>query len=788
MSKTINLGRVTAYADAVAAGYTGTREQFANDLANAANYAAEAGDAAETATEAATTASTAAETATDKAEEASADAEQAHADAQAILVAKETAVAAANTASSKAGEAANSAQQAAASETAAAGSATTASNAATSATASKNAAAASETNAANSASQASQTLTNVNQAGATQVAAIQAKGTEVLNSIPADYTELSNDVDDLKSDLNAVKEVTVTEESETVTENIFPSLTWTDNKYMALNGTVYSGAGYRYSNKISVSAGNVFAFANQNFGFGWICAFNGDTAVSELGQQGRNSYTVPQGIDGIVITENISRGEAAINWTHEVISYVNILSERMGVAESHINDIQTSLTPSEYIDNVPVDTVPVFTTGAIDQNGNVYSSSDYQSFQYTQKIPITSGATIETLNALGNKVGMRWICAYNGSTAVPASGTNTNPTSFTVNGNIDSVVVTCAIASAAVVVKVTTPTEKTAYFANAKPIPIGFMTNNGALSDGDALYLPKTNVKNENVLLFNANITTFDSVKIGKQSNTYVVVDDTNITLHNTGNPDTYIIPHGLTIGHNITVMIQTESSLDASLIRVSSDGVTFDYTTPARRFVMDDGTPYAISVGSTFTECVFVWTSRNISAPIWIFGDSYLSYWDTNWTKFLIDDGYVKNCMLNGFAGESSARDYESLVNLLAITTPKIVVWCLGMNDPDTDSAVNASWKTYYDKVVNLQKEYGFELVLYTVPTTPTMNNKFKDAIVRESGYRYVEADKAVRINDNGDWITGALLSDNVHPSAIGGNIIYNRILADLPEIMVNW
>ena len=203
MSKKINLGRVTAYADAVAAGYTGTREQFANDLANAANYAAEAGDAAETATEAATTASTAAGTATEKAEEASADAEQAHADAQAILGAKETAVAAAATASSKAGEAANSAQQAAASETAAAGSATTASNAATSATASKNAAATSETNAANSASQAAQTLTNVNQAGATQVAAIQAKGTEVLNSIPADYTKLSNDVDDLKSDLNS---------------------------------------------------------------------------------------------------------------------------------------------------------------------------------------------------------------------------------------------------------------------------------------------------------------------------------------------------------------------------------------------------------------------------------------------------------------------------------------------------------------------------------------------------------------------------------------------------------
>ena len=244
MSKTINLGRVTAYADAVAAGYTGTREQFANDLANAANYAAEAGDAAETATEAATTASTAAETATTKAEEASADAEQAHADAQAILGAKETAVAAASTASSKAGEAANSAQQAAASETAAAGSATTASNAATSATASKNAAATSETNAANSANAAAQTLTNVNQAGATQVAAIQAKGTEVLNSIPADYTELSNDVDDLKSDLDDITSVITS-------ENVFDqaNATITSGKYLNYtNGNEGTNEDYCYVN------------------------------------------------------------------------------------------------------------------------------------------------------------------------------------------------------------------------------------------------------------------------------------------------------------------------------------------------------------------------------------------------------------------------------------------------------------------------------------------------------------------------------------------------------------
>ncbi len=48
---------------------------------------------------------------------------------------------------------------------------------------------------------------NVNTAGQTQVSAVQTKGEEVLNSIPADYTALSEDVDDLKSEMTSKAEV-----------------------------------------------------------------------------------------------------------------------------------------------------------------------------------------------------------------------------------------------------------------------------------------------------------------------------------------------------------------------------------------------------------------------------------------------------------------------------------------------------------------------------------------------------------------------------------------------------
>lgn len=122
---------------------------------------------------------------------------------------------------------------------------------------------------------------------------------------------------------------------------------------------------------------------------------------------------------------------------------------------------------------------------------------------------------------------------------------------------------------------------------------------------------------------------------------------------------------------------------------------------------------------------------------------------------------------------------------NELKLATPKILVWCLGMNDPDTEDAVNAQWEMCYNQVKEICEYRGIELVLYATPTTPTMNNRNKNAIVMASGYRYVDVDGLLRINDNGDWISGALATDNVHPTALGAKIIYHKFLSDLPEIM---
>lgn len=149
MSTTYSAGIATAYGAAVRGGYTGTYEEWCALMADYANVGQRAEQAATAAAASASAASTSATNAAASASAASQDAT--------------TASTAASTATTKA---------------------TTAAASATNAAASEAAAATSETNAASS---------------ATAAAASEAAARAVEESIPEDYTTLSNDVDDLKA-------------------------------------------------------------------------------------------------------------------------------------------------------------------------------------------------------------------------------------------------------------------------------------------------------------------------------------------------------------------------------------------------------------------------------------------------------------------------------------------------------------------------------------------------------------------------------------------------------------
>ena len=357
--------------------------------------------------------------------------------------------------------------------------------------------------------------------------------------------------------------------------------------------------------------------------------------------------------------------------------------------------------------------------------------------------------------------------------------------------------------------------DKWTFITGGNSSKTGVYTKRGNIASGDTWNIVQNCVKHGQRLMFSGMITTFDTISIGHgtisdHEGSWVEVDDTNLYVHfvnspgseQSGYPKTYA--HGLTIENNIQIEVVQKNAVTAK-VRITSNG--YVYETPADvTWFGSSGNIYMTSTAA-LTNCSFGWTSSQIDTGLWLFGDSYFSLVDNKrWTYYLFQNGYT-NFMLDGRPGEGSASALEDLQQLLTISTPKIIVWCMGMNDPDSQSAVNATWKSTLDSVIEICQQKNIELILSTIPTvvggynpdTQSYNlgiHKFKDAIVRESGYRYIDFASAVGANENtGEWFNNGEPDDmlegygeqsgRVHPTVYGAKALYAQAIADCPELV---
>jgi hypothetical protein len=334
------------------------------------------------------------------------------------------------------------------------------------------------------------------------------------------------------------------------------------------------------------------------------------------------------------------------------------------------------------------------------------------------------------------------------------------------------------------------------------------------MDDGDTLELPKNAIKNRKGISFTAKIASWDSqsvLSVGHGHNDYagywLEIDDTNIVVHSyyTSASVVATIPHGLTIVNNIQVKIwkNWESTAHISLC---SNGIVF---TTTASWLGDNGKIWAKIDDGSLTKCTLGWCSDALTYDNWLFGDSYFNLGASNrWTSYLNTDGHKRN-LLNAYPGEASANAMIDLQNLLEIATPKRIIWCQGMNNGDSSNAVNADWKDAYDTLVELCEAKNIDLVLATIPTvvgkissasdtTKIIKHSYKNAIVRASGYRFIDFESVVGADPaTGLWYgttaqdivdetgNGMLSSDGLHPTAKGALALYYQACADCPEIM---
>lgn len=324
-----------------------------------------------------------------------------------------------------------------------------------------------------------------------------------------------------------------------------------------------------------------------------------------------------------------------------------------------------------------------------------------------------------------------------------------------------------------------------------------FASVEGNIASGGNLQLltARNNLRKGERIVFEGDITSFDSLKIGltfaapvdtaaNQINTFLI-DGANISYYARNTSTPVVVAHGLTISDNIQVIWEMSATATCK-ITLLSDGNSFIYEFEnfARVAI---GNPFVLSVNTVLSNCKLSWTCTDLEKRIWIFGDSYLSYNNERWTYYLHQYGYDHNCLLDGYAGEGSVNGRVSFSNLLQFGTPKLAVWCLGMNDTsDTESAPAANWVTNRDLFLQYCQDNNVTPIFGTIPTVPTINNEQKNSWIRSSGYRYIDFAKAVGADSSGNWYNGMLSNDGIHPTMQGARALYSQVLADLPEIFI--
>lgn len=333
------------------------------------------------------------------------------------------------------------------------------------------------------------------------------------------------------------------------------------------------------------------------------------------------------------------------------------------------------------------------------------------------------------------------------------------------------------------------------YFYKGKSIkknaPVSWIAKADSLAaNTNLICVEDVDNKKNSVLSATAFFSTFTSLTVahGYQMNygNWCVVDGTNITTYY-GSSATQMsqVAHGLTISDFLTVIVKHKEGQNAEITIMTKGG---QFTTPS------DVPHWHGAIGDVRMFGAQAMTGAEISYglsdsrhDVFCFVDSYGTAGDSSRVPRQIQNLGYDSFLACGHGGGNSAQTYPQFEKLIALAQPKVAVWMLGMNDPDSSSAINASWKSYAEQFAAACEARGVIPVFTVIPNVPNYRHTFKNAWIKSSGYRYVDWAKAVGAESAGSsWFTGMLSTDNVHPSELGAKALAMRTVLDVPELAI--
>lgn len=316
--------------------------------------------------------------------------------------------------------------------------------------------------------------------------------------------------------------------------------------------------------------------------------------------------------------------------------------------------------------------------------------------------------------------------------------------------------------------------------------------NIGDMSSDTTYTIASNNIKKNKTFIISAKVNSFtDKITIGHGINVYggafleITPTTLNVYKYDTQSNLVKTVSHEITILNDIYIEITNFVSKYGfhATIKIASQGQTF---TQSGKFDF----PWTGSNGDVFiktgtdtvlSDCKVSWSCSDLSSNIHAFGDSYFDYWNPK----MADLGYSDSFLFDGFGGRKTLQAIEPLKFCLEHGTPKYVLWCLGMNNPDIDG-VNSDWLNGFNTVILACKNKGIIPIFATIPNTPKNNNSYKNAYIKSSGYRYVDIAHYVGADTtNSNWYDGLLSLDKIHPTDKGAYIIAQNIITDLADII---
>lgn len=533
----------------------------------------------------------------------------------------------------------------------------------------------------------------------------------------------------------------------------------------------------------------------------------GTLAKAYIGGTIKDYYdvTIPTGGVTLAVTGRATSATENVITVEDITlieeSAANLLEEMSGVARKVVSD---KVVENHYPYHSSTGTADGLVVGkAMSNTGAITSAS---SMAYTEdQIPVKPGDVItvkgyytsDGVKVYGSAKNMRYVTAYADETIISSAGNSTGGiASFTVPIGINAVRITIAGATTGTypsnTIFLTTPNgEETVY--PARVIRQESMTWQGNLADGETVLLAQNDVEKNAVYAFSGKVSTMGTFRIGSLDASgsrlpCVEVTANNVTVYSNISGLSTTLAHGLTIANDLAVTIVLGNSLYLEHCFIQSGGQVFD-AAAGRSLRWGNNhlrCPGIYSDGCTLTGCSFAFQPMDITRDTWVFGDSWTVLYEQRWTYWVVQWGFTK-WLLSGIAGEDSAEALGALKNLLALATPKRIVWCLGGNDTDPDgSTVNASWKACVEELMQICTDRSIELILFLTPSMAHGSNEAKMAYVRESGYRYVNAADALGADAEGDWFPGYAEADGNHQTVEGAKALAARMIADVPELTI--